>query len=268
MSQVLDFLLRHGYAALFLVVLAEQIGLPFPAAPLIIAAGALAGAGRLSLPVVVLLVVVASLIADLLWYELGRRRGMAVLRLLCRISLEPDSCVRRTQNSFGRRGSSSLLIAKFIPGFNTVAPPLAGILKMSPARFVLFDTAGILLWVAVFGGLGYVFTEQLEEIASYAETTGSWLLLVFGVLFGLYIAWKLQQRRAFIRKLMAERISPHELQARLQAGEQVVVIDLRHALDFESRPLIIPGAIRMTADELEARHETIPRDREVIVYCT
>ncbi len=126
MSGIVEFLVRHGYLLLFAWVLAEQLGLPLPSAPLLLAAGALAGTGRMNLAIVLTLPIVAVGICDAFWYELGRRRGVRVLQWLCRISLEPDSCVRRTQIRFERNGPWALVVAKFIPGFNAMAPPLAG----------------------------------------------------------------------------------------------------------------------------------------------
>lgn len=268
MNEPLQFLVRHGYTVLFAWVFAEQLGLPLPAVPLLLAAGALAGAGRLSLALVLGLPVVAAITSDVLWYELGRRRGVKVLQFLCRISLEPDSCVRRTESTFERHGARSLLIAKFIPGLSTAAPPLAGVFRMRLSRFLLFDTLGALLWAGVFAGLGYVFSDQLERVADRAITLGSWLLVLLLGGLGGYVAWKYVKRRRFLRELRIARISPEELKEKLDAGEDVVIVDLRHSLDFEAEPETIPGAYRLEAAELEEASEQIPRDREVVLYCT
>ncbi|HZA55315.1 MAG TPA: DedA family protein [Candidatus Udaeobacter sp.] len=147
LEQAADFLIRHGYALLFGWVLLEQMGLPIPAVPLLIAAGALAGAGKMNLTFAVALAFIAVILADLFWYSLGRYRGGRILKLLCRISLEPDSCIRRTENLFVRHGAHSLLVAKFVPGLNTAAPSLAGIFRMPMRRFLIFDSLGGLLWV-------------------------------------------------------------------------------------------------------------------------
>src|SRR5437867_1067963 len=176
MDAVVDVLVQYGYVVVFGWVFAEQIGLPLPAVPVLLAAGAVAGNGRLSVALVLVLAAVASLVSDTIWYWIGRVRGGRVLGWLCRISLEPDSCVRRTQRLFSARGARSLLIAKFVPGFSTAAPPLAGIVRMP--------------------------------------------------------------------------------------------VDLRDSIDFETEPSIIPGALHMTTEELEARHHEIPREREIVLYCT
>jgi membrane protein DedA with SNARE-associated domain len=264
----LEFLLKHGALILFAWVFAEQLGLPLPAIPLLLAAGALAGAGRLSLGVSLFTAVCAALLADVLWYELGRRRGNGVLQWLCRISLEPDSCVRRTEGFFARHGARSLLVAKFLPGLSTVAPPLAGIFRMQPARFLLFDAAGALLWAGSFLGLGFLFSGQLERIAAHALSLGGTLFVLLAGGLAAYIGWKFIARQRFLRELRIARITPEELKEKLEAGEELVIVDLRHALDFEAAPETIPGAVHMDAQELQERNERLPRDREVILYCT
>jgi membrane protein DedA with SNARE-associated domain len=268
MNETLAFLLRHGYTVLFVWVFAEQLGLPLPSAPLLLAAGALAGTGRLSLALSLALPIVAALLSDVLWYELGRRRGAKVLQLLCRISLEPDSCVRRTEDVFARHGARSLLLAKFIPGLNTAAPPLAGIFHMRPARFLLFDILGAALWVSVFTGLGYAFSDQRGRVADHALTLGTGLFVLLLAGLAGYVAWKFVLRRRFLRQLRIARVTPEELKRKLDAGEDLVIVDLRHSLDFEAEPETIPGAVRMEAAALEEASEQIPRDRDVILYCT
>ncbi len=268
MSQTIDFLLRHGYTVLFIAVLLEQIGLPLPAVPLLLAAGALAGAGQFSIAAAALVAVSASLLSDLVWYELGRRRGHSVLNLICRISLEPDSCIRRTENVFARHGARALLFAKFVPGLNTAAPPLAGLFQMRLMRFVAYTIAGALFWAGAFMGAGYLFSAQLERLATHALRLGTGLLvLLIGGLVA-YIAWKYVERQLFLRQLRIARITPEELKQKLDAGEDIVIVDLRHSLEFEAGAETLPGALRLVPDELDRRHQEIPRDREVILYCT
>jgi membrane protein DedA with SNARE-associated domain len=268
MSDSLQFLVEHGYLVLFLWVLAEQIGLPIPAVPVLLGAGALAGMGTLDLAVVIGVATAASLLSDGLWFEIGRRRGTKVLQLLCRIALEPDSCVRTTEDAFGRWGGRSLLVAKFVPGLNTMAPPMAGITGMPVSRFLLFDGAGSLLYVGVLVGLGFVFSDQLEEVAAALAGLGARLPLVIAAVLVLYVLGKYVQRRLFLRRLRVARITSDELKRRLDAGEEVVVIDLRHSLDFEVAPESIPGAIHIAIDAIERDHRIIPRDREVVLFCT
>ena len=268
MSHTASFLLQHRYAVLFAAVLAEQLGLPVPAAPFLLGAGALAGMGRLEPALALGSAVLASLLGDFFWYELGRRRGASVLGWLCRISLEPDSCVRRTEDIFARHGARTLLVAKFIPGLNTVAPPLAGIIAMRRPAFLLYSGAGALLWAAAFGVVGFVFSDRIEGLAETALALGGRLALLLGSLLVAWLTWKYVQRLRFIRELRIARIDPEELKRRIDAGEDLVIVDLRHSVDFEADPRTIPGAIHLTTEELEKRHDEIPREREIVLFCT
>jgi len=268
MGESIEFLVRHGYAVLFAWVLAEQLGLPLPAVPILLAAGALAGAGRMNLAAALGLALGAALLSDIFWYELGRRRGARILNLLCRVSLEPDSCVRKTEDVFARHGGKSLLYAKFVPGLNTIAPPLAGVFQLRLPQFLLYDAAGSLLWAGTFLGLGWLFSDQLERVTMVAVQFGSWSLgLVFAGLAG-YVAWKYVERRRFLGELRIARITPDELLAKLEAGEKVVVVDLRHRMEFEADGEKVRGALHFEPDELESRHPEIPRDRDIVLYCT
>src|SRR6266446_5930879 len=175
MNETIGFLIQHGSSLLFGWLLAEQLGLPIPAIPLLLAAGALAGSGSMSLLVALVSAIAGAILGDAVWFLLGRRRGAKVLHLLCRISLEPDSCVRRTEEVFGRYGIRSLLFAKFVPGLSTAAPPLAGVFGMGWPRFLLFDGIGVLLYTGVFTGLGVLFSAQLEAVARPALRLGEWL---------------------------------------------------------------------------------------------
>ena len=268
MQPTTEFLLRHGYVVLTVWVFVEQVGLPIPSMPVLLAAGALAGVGRMSLPTSLVCCVVAALIADSLWFQLGRLRGIRVLQLLCRISLEPDSCVRRTEDVFSRRGARTLLVSKFLPGVNTVAPPLAGVVHMKPWRFLLFDALGAILWAGTFLGLGYAFSGEIERLAESAETVGRLAVAVFGVGLAGYVAHKFVARRRFVRELRVARIGVDDLKARIDSGESLVIVDLRHALDVVAEPETIPGACRMDAQELERTNDRLPRDREIILFCT
>ena len=268
MNESIQFLTRHGYAVLMGWVFAEQIGLPVPSLPMLLAAGALAGAGMMSYGAVVALAVAAAISSDVIWYQIGRRRGIKVLQLLCRISLEPDSCVRNTENVFAKHGVRSLLVAKFIPGLNTAAAPLAGIVGMVFGRFLLFDVMGATLWAGSISAVGFYFTGQLERLAAQAERLGfSLLVLIIGGFAG-FIAWKYFKRQRFLRDLRMARITPEELQEKIRAGEEVVIVDLRQSLSFAADPETIPGAQHIDPKELEQHHEQIPRDREVVLYCT
>ena len=268
MHTLFDFLLRYGYLVLVGWVFAEQIGLPVPTIPLLLAAGALAGTGHMNFFISLLLCLAATLTADTIWYLLGRLRGIKILQLLCKISLEPDSCVRRTEGVFATQGARSLLFAKFVPGLSTVAPPLAGIFHMRPQRFLLFDGLGILLWAGGYLGLGFAFSGEIERIAARASALGGKFVVLLIIALAAYIAYKYIARRRFLRELRIARISVEELKQKLDASEDIVIVDLRHSVDFEADPETIPGAVRMDAKELQEKNDRLPRDREVVLYCT
>ena len=266
MEHILQFLVRHGYLLLFFWLLAEQGAIPLPSLPLLLACGALARAGRLQLPLVLLYGLAACLIADNIWFELGRRRGARVLRFICRVSLEPDSCVRTTENVFLKYGLRALLVSKFVPGLNAVAAPLAGSSGASRSRFVFFDSLGILIWISTCAAVGYVFSNQLETAADYAIRMGRGLLVLVIALPAAWIAWKYMQRRRFLKKIAVSRITAEELRDRLQSGEDLLVVDVRGHMTGEAET--IPGALRIGTEELAERHNEIPRDRDIVLFCS
>jgi SNARE associated Golgi protein len=208
---------------------------------------------------------IAAILADLFWYSLGRYRGGRILKLLCRISLEPDSCVRRTENLFVRHGVHSLLVAKFLPGLNTAAPTLAGIFRLPVRRFMIFASLGAFFWVVTVTSLGLILSEQLEQIAL---RWGGWLVAVLAGTLAAYVLWKFIQRQRFLRGLRIARITPKELMDKLTAGETISIVDLRQPMDIEAFPQMIPGALRIAMEEIEDRHGEIPRDRDVVLYCS
>jgi membrane protein DedA with SNARE-associated domain/rhodanese-related sulfurtransferase len=267
MDDLTQIFIRYSSLVLFAAVFAEQVGLPVPAVPVLLAAGALAGADKMNLGMAVGLGVAACLAGDFIWYYLGRYRGRHVLNVLCRISLEPDSCIRRTETFYGRHGMWSLVSAKFIPGLSTVTPALAGLFGVSVKRFLFYNGLGAFLWTVGFIGLGYLFSDQLEQIAAQAARFGgSIVALIVGAL-ALYIAYKFIHRQLLLRKLRIARITADQLKQMMDNGHETVVMDLRQPLDFKAAPYMIPGALRMAVEELEHRHHEIPKDRDVILYC-
>jgi membrane protein DedA with SNARE-associated domain len=253
---------------LFAIVLAEQLGLPLPAVPVLLVMGAMAGAGRFSFAAALMIAVAACLIADYAWYRLGRWRGARVLNLLCRISLEPDSCVRMAENRLALGGARALLVAKFIPGFSTAAPPVAGLIRMRVSRFLLWDGLGAVLWSSAYLGLGWLFSDQLERVMRAVADVGGRAFLLAASALLVYIAWKIAQRRRFLRQIALDRITPEELHARLAAGEDIVVVDLRHSAEFEAEGRTLPHALRIAPDAVDAQLSAIPPGREVILFCT
>jgi len=268
MHNLPSILIGHGYLILLAWVFLEQVGLPLPSSPLLLAAGALSGVGKMNIFYALSLSVTASVTADIIWYELGRRKGVKVVQWLCRISLEPDSCVRRTEGVFERQGAKSLLVAKFIPGLNVVATPLAGIFQMQFGRFLLFDSLGALLWAGTFLFCGFLFSDQLEVIAKDAATLGGWLVVLLLVGLVSYILFKVYARRKFLHELRISRITVDELKGKIDAGDNVVIVDLRHSLDFEADPEVIPGALHLDSKQLGESRPPWPPEREVVLYCT
>jgi membrane protein DedA with SNARE-associated domain len=268
MNGTLQFLIHYGYLLLFGWVFAEQIGVPIPSLPLLLAAGALVGSGRMNPAAALALPVLGALCADVTWYELGRRKGVRVLHLLCRIAIEPDSCVRNTENVFARHGSRSLLVAKFVPGLGTAAAPLAGIFHMKLRRFVLLDGAGAAIWAGTYLALGYIFSNQLDAVASHAARLGAGLLVLLAAALGAWILWKFIRRTRFIRQLRIDRITPQELKKKLDAGEKVVIVDLRGSLDFEAEPHTIPGAAHLDPADIDEVKDVLAEAAEVVLYCT
>jgi membrane protein DedA with SNARE-associated domain/rhodanese-related sulfurtransferase len=268
MNRTVDFLVHHGTAVLFAAVFVEQIGVPLPSALWLFAAGALIGAGSMNGLLALGAAAAGSLLADLIWFYLGRHYGNRVLGLLCRISLEPDSCVRRTQDVFARHGIQGIVVAKFIPGLNTLAPPMAGSSGVSAHRFILFDGLGSVLYVGSFMVVGFLFSHQLEQVMAAASTLGSGALALVLGLLALYIGYKYYQRRRLLRQLQMDRITVGELHRKQEAGESMMILDLRSHSALAEDPASIRGAIHMTMDEVDGRLKEFHHDRDIILYCS
>ena len=263
-----DILLTYGYLLLFAWVLVEQLGIPLPATPVLLAAGALSVDGPFNFVLALALSVVATLIADVVWFFIGRRQGHRVLHLLCKLSLEPTTCVRRTQDSFARRRGTMLMFAKFVPGLGILAPPVAGENGMGFGAFLFFDGIGATLWAGTLLAAGRFFGDLLKRNAGLLNWAGrfSGALLVAGVV--AFILVRLYRRRVVLKKLVASRLEPEDLKRQLDAGEPVCIIDLRHPLELLPEPFTLPGARHYSPDSLAERHNEIPRDRDVVLYCT
>jgi membrane protein DedA with SNARE-associated domain/rhodanese-related sulfurtransferase len=268
MNKSVEFLVHHGAAVLFGAVFVEQIGVPLPAVPWLFAAGALIGAGKMSWFIALVPAVIGSLLADLIWFYLGRHFGNRVLGLLCRISLEPDSCVRRTENTFARYGIQGVMVAKFIPGLSTLAPPLAGSSGFTIPKFLFYDGIGSLLYVGTFIVVGVLFSRQLEAILAALASLGTGAFALLAGLFALYIGYKYLQRHRLLRQLRMARITVDELHEKLEAGESLMILDLRSQAALAEEPALIRGAVHMTMDEVAGRLEEISHDRDIILYCS
>ena len=267
-EQTLEFVSRFGAPVVFVLVFIDQLGVPLPSPPMLLAFGALAGAGRIHPLLCLLAAVAGSLCADSAWFQLGRRKGSRVLGWLCRLSLEPDSCVSHTRDFVARRGARALLVAKFVPGLDTVGPPLAGMLGIRVPSFLFWSAAGALLWAGVYGGLGYLLGHDIERLLVASDRFGGLLLLVVAGLLAAYVASKLWARHRVLGSLRMARITPRELHALIVQGEQPVIIDARNRAAVAALPVIIEGALSVTLDEVEARQDGIPRERDVVVYCS
>ena len=268
MAHILDFLTRHGPTVLFAAVFIEQIGIPLPASPWLLAAGALSASGKMHWASALLAAALGSAFADQIWFYLGKRGGNRVLNFLCRISLEPDSCVRRTQDLYGRYGMRGVIVAKFIPGLNTLAPPLAGSSGASPLHFFIFDSLGAFLYTGCFILIGAVFSRQLDQVIAALASLGSGAIAVVAGLLLLYIGYKFFQRQRLLKELRTTRISADELYRKLETGETPIILDLRSKAEVERDPLFIRGARHMIMEDLKAWLHEIPRDRDIVLYCS
>jgi membrane protein DedA with SNARE-associated domain/rhodanese-related sulfurtransferase len=262
----LQFLEHYGVVILPALAVAEQIGIPLPAVPALLAVGALAAHGRISIPLVLGAISLAALATDFAWYELGRRRGARVLARLCQLSLEPDSCLRRAESIFARHGARSMLAAKFVPGLTTVMPPLAGVFAVPRVRFALYDLAGVLLWAGTWLALGYYFSDAIVLIAAQAAALGRMLGLVVVVVLAGYILVKYVRRHLFLRKLRAASVSPEALRRRLDAGEDITIIDLRSPLEIRATPYAIPWSRWLAVDAIDEQEAEFLQSRDVVVY--
>jgi membrane protein DedA with SNARE-associated domain len=261
-------LLMYGYLLLFAWVLVEQIGIPLPATPVLLAAGALSVDGPLNFHLAFAASMAAALIADCVWFLIGRRYGHYFVRIICKLSLEPTTCVRRTRDSFGRRRGVMLMFAKFVPGLATLAPPVAGQHGMSLGPFLLYDGVGAALWVGTLLAAGRFFGDLLKRNTNLLDWAGrfSGALLILGVA-GFFLG-RIWRRRRMLKELSAARLEPEELKRRLDAGEEIFIVDLRHPLELLPDPFTLPGAQHISPEALSARHQEIPRDREVVLFCT
>src|SRR5688572_13605780 len=243
MDALTQLLAQHGLTLVFVNVLLAQLGVPLPAVPMLVVAGALLADGTLHVIPLAAVVVVASLLGDTPWYLAGRRYGYGILRTLCRISIEPDSCVKQTETIFRRWGPPSLIVAKYIPGFSTVAPPLAGTMRVGLARFFIYSAAAALLWAAVPVAAGYFFRNQVEWVLASLQAMGAGTLAIFGALVLGYAAVKAVQRWLLIRFLRMVRIGVADLRTMIDEGHEPVIFDVRSPLAREAEPRRIPGAI-------------------------
>lgn len=268
MQQFVASVAQFGLPLIFANVFFEQIGVPIPALPTLIVAGALSVERGLPAHEVLLVALVASLAADSVWYGLGRRHGFRILKTLCKISLSPDSCVRQTTSILEKWGMPSLLVAKFIPGFSTVAPPLAGATGTRLPAFLLFDAGGALLWAGAGLAAGMVFHQAIDRGLDFLASIGGGALAIVGAALAVFVAVKFGQRRRFYRMLRMARVTPEDLHRLMDEGSDPLVVDVRTGVARVADPRRIPGARTLDFSKIEKRLAELPRDREIILYCT
>lgn len=268
MAGLWEFFQEHGYGLLLAAVFVDQVGAPIPSIPILFAMGAFAGTGHYSFWGLLAIATAASVAVDWIWYELGRRNGASVLSALCRFSLEPDTCVNTTTRAFERYGAPTLLFAKFVPGLDTVAPPLAGLSRMTQRRFLIYDAAGSCLWAIAGLGAGFLFREQVELMTEWLSNFGGKVLLILGVPLAGYILFKYFHRRRTLRLLRIDRIAPDDLYARMQAGDPLTIVDLRARILVDKTGFILPGARVMHAADAELHLRDMPRGRHLVFYCS
>lgn len=268
MDELTGLLAQHGLALVFVNVLLTQGGVPVPAAPILVVAGAFVGQGQIALPLLILVAVVASLIGDTLWYVAGRRYGYRVLRTLCRVAIEPDSCVKQTENIFERWGAPSLMLAKYVPGFSTIAPPLAGAMRLRLPAFLAYSSVAALLWAGLPIALGTIFYSEVESALKWLENMGTGALAIIAAVVLLYVGVKMVQRYLLIRFLRMVRIGVEELREIMGREPKPVVLDARSATARRLDPRRLPGALAVNIEAPQTALVAVPSDRDVIVYCS
>lgn len=265
MQLVLSLIEQYGLWLVFAAVLIEQLGVPIPAYPVLIITGAVSARGDYTVPAVIAVAVVACVIADLVWYHAGARLGRRVLRVMCRISLSPDSCVQRTETIYEKWGAPSLMVAKFVPGFAAVATAMAGIIRTRLGVFVLFDAIGALLWVGVGVLIGWQFRHAINDVLDVLNQAGRVGLAVIVLAFALFVVVKAWRRYAFHRQLRMARVSVDELKQMLAHETPPLVVDVRSSASRDSGA--IPGSVWVDMGAIDAGLAKLPITDEVIVYC-
>jgi membrane protein DedA with SNARE-associated domain/rhodanese-related sulfurtransferase len=273
MPIALAFFVHYAYLILFLWVLVEQLGIPVPSVPLLLTAGTLSATNRIHHLPALLAVLTACMIADSMWFLMGRRYGSSVLKLLCRLSFEASTCVSKTEGYFTRRGPATLLFSKFVPGLSTVAPPIAGQIGMPYMRFVLWDLAGSFIWAEAFLLPGRFFGDVAQKSAPFFHWLGHFAFAIFVVMVLGVMSYRFLKTRKFLQQVREMRLEPQELKALMDQAATLgnrppFVVDLRHPLDYKPDPRVIPGALRIGPNEIRQHSEIIPRDRDVVLYCT
>ena len=270
MTDLISLISRHGYSIVVAIVFAEAIGLPVPAALALAAAGAAVAGHVLRAPVLLPLALAAMVLGDTLLFLAGRYSGWALLGFLCKVSANPETCILRSAESFYKRGRTTLVIAKFIPGVNTMGPPLAGSMKMPFSQFLRFDLMGAALYILAYLTLGFLGRDFLRAIGSGFQTAGHAIeeILVSGaVVYVIYRIWLLRKNRVY---RVVPRVQVQELIEKLASEEagQVLVVDVRSHGYYDADAARIKGSVRIEPNNLEEELKKLPKDRDIYLYCT
>ena len=270
MNNLLQSISQHGYLLLFLVVFAEAAGLPAPAALALVAAGAAAASHMISAPVAVAVAIIAMLLGDLLLFILGRYTGWALLAFLCRVSMNPETCILRSAESFYKRGKLTLIFAKFIPGVNTMAPPLAGSMKMRPTQFLRFDAAGTSLYVLAYGALGFLAHDFVARLTRGLQSAGHIFAEIVVAAIIAYLIYRVVRYHRYKVADVVPRAKVEDIARRLADGgkEDVILVDVRSHGYYDSDAARIAGSIRLEPNRLKDELDSLPKDKDIYVYCT
>ena len=270
MNGFLSLVAHHGYVLVFTIVFAEAIGLPVPAALALVAGGAAAGSGILPIPGVLGLALLAMMLGDSLLYVLGRYMGWRLLGLLCKVSANPETCILRSAESFYKRGKITLVIAKFIPGVNTMAPPLAGSMKMRPQQFLRLDLAGAALYAGAYFFLGYLFRDFLAAIMRGFQAASRAMEATLVLALLVYIAYRVWMYRKHAMYRVVPRVQVDELAKRLasEAAASMLLIDVRSHGYYDPGSARIKGSVRMEPNNLSEEIKKLAKDKDIYVYCT
>jgi membrane protein DedA with SNARE-associated domain len=270
MNHLLALLAHHGYVLVFAVVLAEALGLPAPAALALMAAGAAAAAGTLSSTIVFTVALVAMLLGDSILFVLGGYMGWALLGILCQVSANPDNCILRSAESFYKRGKTTLVVAKFIPGVNSMAPPLAGSMKMRPLQFLQLDSAGAVLYVGAYIAVGFLFHNFLASITRGLNAASHIMAaLLVGAVIG-YIVYKVLLFRKHKIYRVLPRVQVKELAQKLlsEGKENIQLVDVRSHGYYDADAMRIKGSLRIEPNHLSEEVKLLPKDKDIYLYCT
>src|SRR6478672_5517628 len=260
----MQLVVGHPYLVLLTSGLLERIGAPLLFSPVLVAAGALAAGGHLRFDVAVWIALATCVLGDTLWYEIGRKKGDRVLSMLCRISLEPDSCVRRSKVFFEKGANRNLIFSTWLPGVSFVVPAVAGRSAIERQHFFVMNSTGSALWFVVLMLAGYLPVERLHV----ASAVGPMLFEASLVVLAANVGIKYMQRRQFLKELYKSRITPQDVLQLIDTGTKIVILDLRHPLDSLADPRTLPGAVRVLPNEVTSRADVLPKDQEIILYCT